>query len=131
MQVFFASWLVSSITLYIIARILPGINIQHLYTANSLITTQGAITCIIGGLVMGVFNAVLKPILNFFSLPLTCLTLGLFSFVVTGIVFYLAAMVIPHMQVASIWWAILGGMLFGIINSLISGLLGIRRDRED
>lgn len=130
MGVFFASWLVNMLCLYILARFVPGITIDNLYTSGVFITQQGFFCVAIGGLIMGFFNSVIRPVLKFISFPLTCLTLGLFSFVVTGLVFYVAAMFIPGMHVANFWWAILGGVLFGILNSVISGLLGVDKDED-
>jgi len=129
MRVFFASWCVNSLCLYILARV-SVIKIHNLVPPDGFITKHGLITILVGGLVIGLFNAVLKPVLSFLSLPLTCLTLGLFTFVVTGVVFYLTVVVTPGMEIINFWWAILGGVLFGIMNSLISGLLGIKKDED-
>ena len=131
MNVFFATWISSAITLYILARFVPGITIDNLYPPGGFITNQGAISVLVGGLVMAFFNSVIKPILSFLSLPLTCLTLGLFSFVVTGVVFYIAAIFIPGMTVTGFWWAILGGVLFGMLNSIILSILGKDKKRKD
>lgn len=126
MKVFFASWLVNAFTLYIIARILPGINIANLAPPSGFISQQGLITVLIGGLVIGFFNSFMGPILRLISLPLTCLTLGLFSFIISGLIFYLAVLLTPNMTVQSFWWAVAGGVLFGILNSILSGLFGVK-----
>lgn len=131
MKILLASWLVNAVTLYILGRFLPGINIENLYTANSFITNVGIKTVLIGGLVIGIFNSILSPILKFLCIPLTCLTLGLFSFVISGVIFYLAVLVTPGMTVTNFWWAIIGGVCFGILNSLISGFLGIDKDKDE
>lgn len=129
MKVFFASWFANAIALYILARFLPGINIDNLVPpGGGIITWAGFIHVMVGALILGFFNSVVKPILNIFALPLTCLTLGLFVFVVTGVVFYLGALLTPGLHVASFWWAIIGGVLFGILNSIIGGMLGAEEE---
>ena len=130
MRILLASWFANAVTLYILARFLPGINILNLYSSNSFITNMGIKTVLIGGLVIGIFNTILRPVLKFLCIPLTCLTLGLFSFVISGAIFYLAVLLTPGMTVASFWWAIIGGVCFGILNSMLSGLLGISKDEE-
>lgn len=130
MRILLASWLVNAVTLYVLARFLPGINIENLYSSNSFITNIGIKTVLIGGLVIGIFNAILRPILKFLCIPLTCLTLGLFSFVISGAIFYLAVLVTPGMSVANFWWAIIGGVCFGVLNSVLSGFFGINKDED-
>lgn len=128
MSYFITSWLINALSLYIVARILPGINIANLSNPTAFITKQGLISCIIGGFILGLFNSCLKPILKFLALPLTCLTLGLFTFVITGFIFYLTSKLTPGMSVDSFWWAMGGGVVFGILNSLLSGLFGVHRE---
>lgn len=131
LRVFFASWLANAIALYIVARFIPGIRIENLVPeGGGFITATGIVSILIGSLVLSILNAVLRPVLNFLSLPLTCLTLGLFSFVITGVVFYLGAMFTPGMHVQGFGWAILGGVGFGILNSIISGLLGVKKEKK-
>jgi putative membrane protein len=128
MRVFITSWFANAITLYLVARLVPAITIVDLLPpGGGIITQKGLITVLVGSLILGILNACLYPLLKLISLPLTCLTLGLFSFVVTGVVFYLAVSFTPGMSVNGFWWAVLGGVLFGIINSIISGLLGVNR----
>ena len=131
MGVFLASWLINALTLYLLARFLPGITIDNLVPPNGVITNSGLIAVLIGGLIMGFLNSVIKPILQLLSLPLTCLTLGLFTFVISGLVFSLAALFTPGMHVASFWWSIAGGVLFGILNSILSGIFGIKKQRKE
>ncbi|MFP4497848.1 MAG: phage holin family protein [Vulcanimicrobiota bacterium] len=130
MKVLLSAWVVNFITLYIVARLIPGIEIENLVPHDGFITTQGATICLIGAAIIGIFNALLKPVLNFFSLPLTCLTLGLFTFVVTGFVFWLASLVTPGFTVHGFGSAILGGVIFGVLNSLIGGLLGVEKEEK-
>lgn len=132
MRVFITSWLANSITLYLVARLLPGITIDNLVPpGGGIITQQGLIHVLVGALILGALNSCVGPVLRLLSLPLTCLTLGLFSFIINGIVFNLGVWLTPGLTVKSFWWAVGGGTLFGIINSMVNGLLGVHKDQDE
>ena len=79
--------------------------------------TGGLAWLLVAGLVLGLLNLLVKPILTFFSLPLIVLTLGLFYLVINGLVLYLAAILLPHhLHVAGCGSAILGGMVIAVCN---------------
>jgi putative membrane protein len=66
-------------------------------------------------LVLGIINALIKPVLIILTLPINILTLGLFTFVINALLILLATKIVPEFQVANFGWAI----LFGIILSLV------------
>ena len=70
------------------------------------------------GAVMGVINAFIKPIVSFLSMPISCLTFGLFAFVINAALFALGAYIVPGIDV-SVWGAIIGS----IIASLAGGVM--------
>jgi putative membrane protein len=72
-------------------------------------------------IVLGVLNVFLKPLLVILTLPVTILTLGLFSFVINIALVYLAAYVVPGFEISGI----LAALLFGLLVSLISSFLNI------
>ncbi len=75
-------------------------------------------TVLLFGLVIGAINAFIKPIVRVLTLPITCLTFGLFAVVVNTVLFYFGASLTPGMDVG--WW----GAIFGsILTSLASGLM--------
>jgi putative membrane protein len=76
-------WLLSALALVLTSKIVPGITVDS-FTA-----------LLIAAIVLGLVNAVVRPILVFFTLPLTFLTLGLFLLVVNAITFGLAAWLVP------------------------------------
>jgi putative membrane protein len=90
------------------------------------VTVQSWEALALGALVLGVVNAIIRPILVILTLPITVLTLGLFYLVVNGAAFGLAAALVPGFQIASWTAAILGALL----TSVVSWFLGIfvRRD---
>ncbi len=69
-------------------------------------------------LVVGVINATIRPVLRLLTLPLTCLTFGLFSLVLNAALFGLAAWLTPGMDVTS-----LGAVVGAIVASIFSGII--------
>jgi len=111
----FAIWVVS---------LLPGIHWNiDLGTSHGLLTLVGA------GILLGLLNLLVKPILTFFSLPLIFLTLGLFSVVVNGAVLALLAWLLDSLKIDSFLWAIAGGVVLSLFNLLVRGLTRENRSR--
>tara|TARA_Y100000588_G_C14034536_1_gene830142 strand:+ start:267 stop:551 length:285 start_codon:yes stop_codon:yes gene_type:complete len=81
---------------------------------------------IVAALVLGCANAFVKPMLLLLTLPITILTLGLFYAVVNGLVFALAAFLVPGFSVCSFVWAMLGAFIVGFVSWLIG--IGRRLD---
>lgn len=99
--------LVSSLSVFVASKIIPGIEIQN---------TQ---TIFIVAIVLGVLNTFIKPILLALTLPVTIITLGLFIFVLNALMVLLASYVVPGFHVDGFFTA----LLFSIIVSLVSWLL--------
>lgn len=97
-------WLISAVSLLIISYIVPGIEVQGFFYA------------LIAAVFLGVLNAIVRPVLIILTLPLTIFTLGLFLFVVNGIMLMLVSLVIKGFQVNGFWPAVLGALLLSIIN---------------
>ena len=77
-------------------------------------------TLLIAALVLGLVNAIVRPILILFTLPLTFLTLGLFLLVVNAITFGLAAYFVKGFAVNGFWAALFGSIVMSIIASVLS-----------
>ena len=73
---------------------------------------------IVFGLVMGVINAFIKPVVSFLSMPISCLTFGLFAFVINAALFGLGAFIVPGIEVT---WV--GAAIGSIIASLAGGVM--------
>jgi putative membrane protein len=72
------------------------------------------------GLVIGLINLIVRPIVTLLSLPLIVLTLGLFYLLINGMMLYLAAWLLPHhLQVSGCGAAILGGLVVALVNWLV------------
>ncbi len=101
---FLVHWLVIALALWGTAAILPGVGFAS--------TTALAVAAIVLGLV----NALVRPVLTILTLPITILTLGLFYLLVNGFVFFLASKIVPGFEVAGFWWAVLGALIVGVIS---------------
>jgi putative membrane protein len=107
----------NGVALLIAAKLVPGI----VYTGDLL-------TLLLAGLVLGVLNLLVKPIVSFFSFPLIVVTLGLFYLVINGLILWLAAALLPHsLHVNGCLPAILGGLVIAAVNWLVRAL---ERDKD-
>lgn len=77
---------------------------------------------VIGALVLGLVNAIVRPIMILLTLPLTILTLGLFLFVVNALMLWLAAGLVPGIQIGGFGAALLGSLLLTVLNLVIDRL---------
>ena len=90
------------------------------------VSASGPVPLLIMALVLGLVNAVIKPILVLVTLPLTILTLGLFYLVVNGLAFGLAAALVPGFHVAGLWPALLAALVVSLVSWLIGLVTGTR-----
>ncbi len=104
-------WILNDVALLIVAYILPGITVSSFGSA------------LIAALVLGLLNAVVKPVLVLLTLPLTVVTLGLFLFVLNALVFWLAGSILRGFQVDGFWWAVIGAIVYSIVSTALTGLL--------
>lgn len=104
-------WIINALAILLAAYLLPGI------------TVGGFGTALILSIVLGIINAVLKPILIILTLPINILTLGLFTFVINALMVMLAASVLKGFSVANFWWALLFSLVLSVLNSLLLGLI--------
>jgi putative membrane protein len=85
-------------------KLVPGIQIDHFRDL------------IVATLVLGLLNAFLRPIVLFFTLPVTILTLGLFTLVINGAMFYLAASLVDGFHVTGFGTAFIAALLFSLFS---------------
>ncbi len=96
----------NGLAVYISSYLLNGVHVQNFFVA------------IVVGVVLGLVNMIVKPIITLFTFPLTVLTLGLFILVINGAMVLLVDNIVPGFTVDSIW----SGILFSILLSLMSSL---------
>jgi putative membrane protein len=107
-------WLASAIALLAVAYLIPNIEVATFGTA------------LLAALVIGLVNALLGTVLRFLTMPLTCLTLGLFSLVLNAFLFWLASEIVPGFAVIGAWAALLGAIIYGLLAAAIAGLFGAK-----
>lgn len=103
------------------------ITILGLYLASELlsgVTIDGTGTFIIAALLLGVVNAIVRPILFLLTLPLTIVTLGLFILVLNGLMFAFVAAILPGFGVAGLGSSILGAIIVGLTSIVASWFIG-------
>ena len=89
------------------------------------ITFAGSwVNLLVGGAIFGLFNLIVRPIATLLSLPLLILTLGLFYFVLNGILLWVAARFIPGYAVSGLWAGILGSIVITLVNWVVGALFG-------
>lgn len=111
MKTLLVHWIVSALAIGISAYLLPGVTV----------TLLGALVLAI---VLGAINAFIKPIVKLLALPITILTLGLFSLVINALFILLAAAIVPGFMVAGFWWA----LAFSLILALVSAFFHLFTD---
>ena len=107
-------WAIVAASLWVAAYLIPGV---HVSSVSALL---------IAALVLGLVNALVRPILTILTLPITILTLGLFYLVVNGVAFALAASLVPGFEIAGLWSAILGALLVSLVSSVLGSILAPR-----
>lgn len=96
----------TAVMLLAIAALLPGIEIHNLTTA------------LISAVVLGLVNTLIKPIVSFLTFPITLLTLGLFGWVINGLMLALVAWVVPGFEVHNFGFALLAALLLSLLTAL-------------
>jgi putative membrane protein len=106
-----AVWLINALALMAVAYLLPSISVSSFGAALA------------AALVLGLINAVIRPVLILLTLPVTILTLGLFIFVLNGLLFWFVGSFIQGFFVAGFWAGVFGAIVFSLISWLLSALL--------
>jgi putative membrane protein len=141
MRSFIVRVLINGLALWIASWILPGLDISTSATtaavANTGVTqgteTVGVILAYLFiGLIFGVVNAFVRPLVSFLSLPITILTLGLFTIVINAAMLYLTSWLSSYTPVhftidAFFWTAVLAAIIITLISVVASRVPGGRR----
>ena len=127
MRGFVVRWVVNAIALVITAMIISGMDFN------------GILAPFVAALVIGVLNAIVRPILIVITLPINILTLGLFTFVVNAVMIQITASVVSGFQVTGFWAAFIGSILMSIVSFILSFFINdkgsieyiiVRRDKQ-
>jgi putative membrane protein len=102
---------VNTLAIMLAASIVPGISVD------------GLVPALAGGLLLGVVNAIVRPVLIILTLPITLITLGLFLLVLNGFCFWLVASIVKGFYVAGFWSACLGALIVSIVSWIMTALI--------
>lgn len=104
-------WFLVTLAIIIAAYILPGVEVTSFLAALAT------------AVVLGLINAVIRPMFFLLTLPINILTLGLFSLVINALLIMLTGVIVPGFEVAGFGWA----LLFSILLSLLNWVLRVKK----
>lgn len=105
------TWIINAVALFALPYIF------------SSITVDSFLTAIVVAIVLGFINAIIRPILVILTLPATILTLGLFIFVINGLLFWAVGSFVPEFHVGGFWSGVFGAIVYSIISWALSSLI--------
>ncbi len=109
-------WILNAVALWLVALIVPGVQVE-----------ENPMTLFIAAVVLGLVNALIKPLLVILTLPITVVTLGLFLLVINALLFWAVASLLPGFNVDGFWWAMLGALVYSLLTWALSSLLPRKR----
>lgn len=106
------NWLLSGFVIFMAAYLFQdkGVHVDSFLTA------------LVIAIVLGIINAILKPILLLLTLPINVLSLGLFTLIINAVLIMLATVFVPNFRVDSFWWAFLFGIVLSLLNWFVNKL---------
>ena len=111
-------WLLNTLALFVVVHVVPGFHYRDL------------VTLAIAALVLGLLNAIVRPVLWLLTLPLTILTLGLFLLVLNAIMLELTAWLVPGFRIDDFVAALIGAIVLAIV-SFVTNRIGAVAQRRD
>lgn len=109
------AWIINALSLIALAWLVPAVHVQNFGAALA------------AALVLSIVNLLIRPVLIILTLPVNLLTLGLFTLVINGFLFWLVANFIQGFTVRGFWWAVLAAFLYSVISSVINAVLNPAR----
>jgi putative membrane protein len=113
------NWLVSAVSLLIVAHIIPGFAIEGFFTA------------LMAALVIGLVNATLGLVLKILTLPLTIVTLGIFWWVINAAMLWVASALVPGFVVHGFFAAFFGAIVLALVNMLLRWILPSGKEERE
>jgi len=108
-------WVLNSVALFLVMKLIPGIQIDQF--RDLLVAT----------LVLGLLNAFIRPIFVLLTLPITILTLGLFTLVINGLMFYLAASLVTGFHITGFGTALVAALLYSLFSFILNVVFQTRK----
>ena len=110
-------WIINALALLGVAYFVPGIHVSNFMIA------------LVAAVVIGLANMLIKPILVIFTLPVTIITLGLFIFVINGILFWAVGSFLQGFEVQTLMAGIIGALAYSVISWILSAII-IDKDKK-
>ena len=110
-------WFINALALMLVAYLYSGVQVNGIFAA------------LIAALVLGLVNAVIRPLLVILTLPVTILTLGLFIFVINAFMFWFVTEIVKGFTVTGFTAALIGSLMFSVI-SLVTNWLVFDKDKN-
>jgi len=107
-------WLISTVSILITAYLMDGIHVSGFFTA------------LFAAAILGILNAFFRPLMFIITLPITVITLGLFTFVINAVLLMMVAAVISGFDIAGFWSALFGSLLISLVSWLITSFINER-----
>lgn len=108
-------WFINALALMLVAYLYSGVNVDGIFAA------------LIAALVLGLVNAIIRPLLVLLTLPVTILTLGLFIFIINAFLFWFVAEVVKGFTVTGFTAALIGSIMFSVVTLLTSWLVSDKK----
>jgi len=107
----FIRWLILTVAIMVASYLLDGIRVEHFFSA------------LWAAAVLGILNALFRPILILFTLPINILSLGLFTFIINALMLKMASGVITGFDVQGFWTAVFGSLIISVISWFLSAFI--------
>lgn len=114
MQGLLLRWVLNAVALWLTSVLIRGI------------VVEGVFPLFVAALVLGALNTFLRPLLLVATLPINLLTLGLFTFVINGLMLWMTGSIVPGFRVTGFWSAVGGALLLSFISLLLTAFISDR-----
>lgn len=111
MKAFLLKWFITTVSIFIVANIFGIIHIENLKAL------------VLAALILGILNAILRPVLIILTLPINIFTLGLFTLVINGFLLYVVSGLVAGFEIAGFWRAFWAALFISIVNALMNFLI--------
>jgi putative membrane protein len=108
-------WLVNAAALFLLPYVFPWVRVDSFWAA------------LVAALVLGLVNTLIRPLFVVLTLPVTLLTLGLFIFVINGLLFWAVGSFLEGFRVSGFWSGVFGAIVYSLISWALSALLPDRK----
>ncbi len=110
MKLFVWRWLINCISILVVANLVKGVVVESF------------LSLLMAAVFLGVLNAVIRPVLLIFTLPINILTLGLFTLIINALILFMVAFFVPGFAVGSFFSTVFAALLISVISMILSAV---------